>query len=131
MKYDTMTVNLNIQPLFPATNPVPTIYGLVSPLRLIEPPTVTCNTSYFGAENVSLTWNINGNALAASEIKKYQYENNSANFRTGLGYNFTRRDDKANLTCSLIVENVVLGDYEMKTSAIINLYCKYIWQRKY
>ena len=111
--------------LVPATNPVPTIHGLGSPLTLTGAHTVTCNASYFGGENISFTWSINGESLAASNVQKYQYEDNSASFYTLLGSNFTRHHDQLNLTCSLIVEN---GNYEMQTSAVVNLYCKYNWQ---
>ena len=113
--------------LFPATNPVPTIHGLESPLTLPGAHTVTWNASYFGGENISFAWSINGESLAASNVEKYQYEDNSASFQTLLGSNFTRHHDQLNLTCSLIVKDGVLGSYEKQTSALVNLYCKCSW----
>ena len=111
----------------PATKPLPTIHGVGSVLNLSATPAVTCDASYFGAENVSFTWSINGKALAVGEVEKDQYADNSAYFRTILGYKLTRLDDQMNLTCSVFVENGVLGNYEKETSSIVNLYCKYSW----
>ena len=113
-------------PILPAAkNPHPAIHGLGSALNLSGTPTVTCDAFYFGFENVSFAWSINGKPLAANKIEKDHYADNSANFQTKLDYELTRLDDQMNLTCSLFVENGVLGNYEKKTSAVVNLHCKY------
>ena len=121
-----VTIHRKIQ-FFSASNPLPTIHGLGTALNLLKTPGVTCDASYFGAENVSFTWSINGKPLTTNEVEKDQYADNSANFKTTLDYKLTPLDDQMNLTCSLIVENGVIGYHEKGTSAIVNLYCEYIW----
>ena len=96
-------------------------------MNLLESPYVSCDASYFESENVSLTWSLNGKALAADKAEKDKFADNSATFKITLDYKLTRLDDQMNLTCSLVVENRVLGYYETDTTVVVNLYCKYSW----
>ena len=106
-------------------NPEPVIYGLDEPVVVGGQPNITCEVRYFWSENVSFMWFLQDKEVAGFGGDRKKHKDNSAIFTYFLDHNFTQFDDMSYITCSVLVNNTILWNHEVKTTRILNLYCKF------
>ena len=102
----------------------PVIQGLDQPVRVSDPPNITCNTNYFWGANASFVWRLNGKEVLGRSGVMMKYDNNSARFTSILVHQFTKDDDESTLTCSVRANTDVHRDITVTTSESVTLYCK-------
>ena len=113
-------------PMVTGIRPQPIMHGIAEPFVIGNQPAITCSARYFMSGNVSIFWSSATMQLPSHDVDIIIHDNNTATFTSALDYEFRREEDEMNVTCALVVNDVVNPNFTTSTTSKLNLHCKCI-----